>query len=79
MKATLTFNLPEEQQEFKNAVDGWKAFMALEEIWQNVFRPARKHGYGHPKLQNLSDRDYEVIEALIDLYQNTKDDALGED
>lgn len=79
MKATLTFTLPEEQEEFKSATNGWKAFSAIEDIWQHVFRPANKHGYSHHKLQNLSERDYEVIDALIELYQDAIRENLGDD
>jgi hypothetical protein len=70
MKSTLTFNLPEEQEEFQNAVSGGKYKDQIEQIWQEVFRPAFKHGYGsrYAKLQELSDRDMEVIEALADIY-----------
>jgi hypothetical protein len=71
MKATLTFNLPEEQEEFQNAVDGTKNKYIIDEIYQHVFRPAFKHGYNsrYGKLQELSDRDIEVIEILADIYR----------
>ena len=76
MKAVLEFNLPEESEEFKNATNGWKAFMCIDEIWNKVFRPAYKHGYSHAKLQNLSERDSEVIEALTELYRDAKKECF---
>ncbi len=56
MKATLTFNLPEEQEEFKLATKGSEAHGAIHEIGQEVFRPARKHGYPDHKIQALITR-----------------------
>lgn len=49
MKATLIFDLPEDQMEHKRAVKSTDAFLALWEIANEVFRPARKHGYGNGK------------------------------
>jgi hypothetical protein len=45
MKATLTFNLPDEEREFKDAVNGGNMSIAIFNIQQEIFRPARKHGY----------------------------------
>jgi len=45
MKVIMEFNLPEESEEFENASNGWKYSNALEEIWQELFRPRNKHGY----------------------------------
>lgn len=56
MKATLSFNLPEEQEEFQAAVDAGKYRAALWEISQRVFRPARKHGYPVGPIQELLDK-----------------------
>ena len=55
MKATLSFNLPEERDEFETAVNAGKYKAALWEISQRVFRPARKHGYSNPHIQKLLD------------------------
>ena len=71
MKATLSFNLPEEQEEFENAVNGSKYKWKMDDIWDKVFRPAFKHGYSQAGLTELSDRDYEVIEKLADIYRET--------
>lgn len=56
MKATLSFNLPEERDEFETAVNAGKYKGALWEISQRVFRPARKHGYGDSGIQMLLDK-----------------------
>ena len=36
MKATLTFNLPDESQEFRTAIDGWKWKSVLRTIDENL-------------------------------------------
>jgi hypothetical protein len=51
--ATLKFKLPEEDYEFSCASHGRDALGALWEIQQQIFRPARKHGYSNPKLVKL--------------------------
>lgn len=52
-KATLTFNLPEESSEFQTAVKAGSMASALWEIKQDLFRPARKHGYMDGEIQEL--------------------------
>ena len=36
MKATLIFNLPDEAQEFRTAIDGWKWKSALNELSEEL-------------------------------------------
>lgn len=60
--ATLTYNLPEDESEFNRAVKGAAAHSALWDVGQEVFRPARKHGYTDTRIQRL-------IEALDELVQ----------
>ena len=36
MKATITFNLPDEAQEFRTAIDGWKWKSALNELSEEL-------------------------------------------
>lgn len=67
MKATLSFNLPEERDEFETAVNAGKYKSALWEISQRVFRPARKHGYGGT-VQRLLDRANTMSAPSMDGY-----------
>ena len=60
MKATLSFTLPEEQEEFKIACDAGKLHGVLWDTGQEVFRPARKHGYSDVKIQNLLNKLDEI-------------------
>jgi hypothetical protein len=53
MKAKLIFNLPEEKSEFELAQKGVDFAEALSEIKNEVFRPARKHGYSSSDIQRL--------------------------
>lgn len=51
--ATLKYKLPDEEYEFYCATQGANALLALWDIQQQLFRPARKHGYSDPKLHKL--------------------------
>lgn len=53
MNATLTFQLPEEQEEFDTVLKAQPMSTALFEISQELFRPARKHGYMDHRIQEL--------------------------
>jgi hypothetical protein len=64
-KATLTFNLGEEEEKaaFTRAANAEKAYVSLWQISQEVFRPARKHGYmGNDRLNELL-KNEDVCEA----------------
>jgi hypothetical protein len=60
MKATLSFTLPEEHDEFEAAVKASDYKLALWEIAQEIFRPARKHGYQDGRIQQVLDKADEV-------------------
>ena len=59
-KATLEFNLPEEQQDFYRASKGNEAFCALEDIRQPI-RDWLKHGHDFKTAD-------EALEAVFALY-----------
>jgi len=75
-------------QEFKVMLNGRIYKEALEEVWNYIFRPHRKHGYGDPILdkgmENGTDiqSTNDVIEALIDRHQEVieemRDKLIGE-
>lgn len=63
MKATLEFNLPEEQEWFEAAVNGDKAKRLIDELYDSVFRKYIK--YENKILDTeLSERDYAVIDEI---------------
>lgn len=62
-KHTMTFNLPDESDELKNAMAGEVYLRALVEISDDVFRPHRKHGYSDPVLKKLCESE-DVIKAI---------------
>lgn len=66
MKGILEFDLPVEQEEFQAAVSAPDMKAALYDIGQEVFRPARKHGYPDAYLQRLLDKANEVTIATYD-------------
>jgi len=49
----LKFNLPEEREDFELAQKAAAMSIAIENIGNEVFRPARKHGYGDEEIQTL--------------------------
>jgi hypothetical protein len=65
MEATLKFNLPEEQELFDLAIKAGPMQSALWEISQQVFRPARKHGYPDGKINELINKLGPDAEELI--------------
>lgn len=76
MKKILEFNIPEDQEEFEIYNKAVDMSIALHEIGEEVFRPARKHGYEYlnPKIQKLIDQNPEYATELIwkleELYRN---------
>jgi len=76
MKATITFNLPEDNEEYKLHMKAGAMHSALWEISQEIFRPARKHGYNDPELNKLIEDD-KVTEA-ISLLEKKMYDILRE-
>jgi hypothetical protein len=61
MKGILEFDLPMEQEEFDAAANAGKLSAALFDVRQQVFRPARKHGYSRADIQQL----VEKLDALV--------------
>lgn len=78
MKATLKFNLPEEQEEFKDAQKAPDYKGALWEVSQEIFRPARKHGYPDSEIQSLLDtcgeKGSELVSKLEALFYTILED-----
>lgn len=64
MKAQLTFNLPEEQEEFTNALDGTSLALAIHEIDQYM-RSELKHAEltdeVHDKVQEIRDELHSIL------------------
>lgn len=63
-KAILEFNLPEEEAEFQMAVNAASLQSALWDVAQDVFRPARKHGYPSIEIQGLLERLDDCVARL---------------
>jgi hypothetical protein len=55
-KAILEFNLPEEQDEFNTVLKATDMSIALFDIRQEVFRPARKHLYNDSALNEMIEK-----------------------
>lgn len=83
--ATLRFKLPEEREEFDTAVRAGAMATAIWETGQEVFRPARKHGYSDPTiaalLEKCGDFGTELVSALEQKFYEIlrENNALGEE
>lgn len=64
MKAILEYNLPEDQEDFIRATKALDMELALWDIANEVFRPARKHGYADQELNTLAENNTELIGLL---------------
>lgn len=64
MKVTLEFDLPEEQEELAIKQNVYKMHAAFWDIGNDLFRPARKHGYSDTRLQSLIEKLDLTIERL---------------
>lgn len=75
-RATLSFNIPEEKEDFNDAMNGWKHRYQVEQIWEKVFRPYYKHGYRDEELNKLlsSDEGGIIINKLAELYRQVIND-----
>ena len=58
MKAAITFNLddPDDRNEHHMAVHGKAAYGTLCQVIEDIFRPARKHGYGDKHIEALIEK-----------------------
>lgn len=75
MKATIEFNLPEESEVFESAIRATDYKLALWDISQEIFRPARKHGYSDEKIQKLLQTIDECVSTVMENGQGT--DLIG--
>jgi len=49
----LSFDRYEEREELDAAINGWKYRCAIEELYQELFRPRHKHGYKSKIIEDL--------------------------
>ncbi|MDQ3234322.1 MAG: hypothetical protein M3Q07_21145 [Pseudobdellovibrionaceae bacterium] len=63
MAITISFNKDEDADDLKQMLSASDAFQALSQIRQDIFRPARKHGYSHPSIVKILDDWAETAEA----------------
>ena len=73
MKGILEYSLPEESLEFNRAANSSSAYLALWEIANEVFRPARKHGYENldiPPIEEWTEREQLIVSKLEKLFYN---------
>lgn len=77
MEGVLKFNLPEEQEDFKDAINGSDWHLKFDEVWEQCFRPYYNHGYSDTRLAALVKENPAVgtaIELLGEIYQRIRKD-----
>lgn len=72
MKATLTFNLDEadEREAHIRAIKSTNAYLAIMAIRDEIFRPARKHGYSDTELRSRVDKHEDIVLPVISLLES---------
>lgn len=68
MKVALYFKLPEEQEEYETTMKAGAMSSVLFKVRNELFRPARKHGYTDPKLQELLE-SFEEVRMFVSLLE----------
>lgn len=62
MKAILEFTLPEEQEDFRDATDGWRCRAALDQMYSEL-RGHRKYGvHSCVRIDRVWDRFFEILD-----------------
>lgn len=76
-KAILEFNLdePSEEMAFKRAMKATDVYLCLWDLSEEVFRPARKHGYPEylgpmMNINEWSDETHAVVAKLEEMFYN---------
>jgi hypothetical protein len=80
MRATLSFNLPEEQEEFKLAVDAAKYSCMWDDVWSRIFRPRHKHMYNNPVINKLLELEecHQLMDELEKIHQEIREEYLND-
>ena len=71
-KITIKYDLPEEREEFDAAHKGMDYKIALDDIYDKLFRPRHKHGYPDSRLDKLcNNRNVsKAIDILEQMYRD---------
>lgn len=71
----LIFDMETHRDEYEDAINGWKYRSRIDDIWNEVFRPRHKHGYGNSRINELLEKPEcdELMDLLEDLYRGTGD------
>jgi hypothetical protein len=76
-QVTISYTLPEDTEEMNLALSAGDMHLALWDIAQEVFRPARKHGYPQREIQEALDKCNEG-EELVHLLEKRFYEILEE-
>jgi len=68
----------DEEQALRRCMNADRAYRAIYEIAQEIFRPARKHGYPDPKLENAMQNKELEHEEIVGMLEEKFYDILRE-
>jgi hypothetical protein len=68
MKHIIEFNLPEDREELKILMSAGDLSLVVDDVANEIFRPARKHGYSeqYHKLNELINQNPELATDIIE-------------
>lgn len=72
MKHMLVFNTddPYQKEELERAMAGGDMALTLSDIRQELFRPARKHGFNDAYLNEINEKHPELFETLEKMFND---------
>lgn len=76
MKVKLEYTLPEEMEEYELAMDGASNKFKLDDVWERIFRPRHKHGFGDEEINKIIQTP--EGEKLMDYLENIYKDITNE-
>ena len=78
MKITMTFNMPDDASEHTLAMKASDLYLCLWDTTQEVFRPARNHGYSDAAITKCLEQCGEHGEELVGLLEGKFHEILSE-
>lgn len=79
MKIYVKYDMPDDKEDFELAQKAVRMSIAIDDMWNEVFRPFYKHGYKNKELNDLTENEdvAKAIELLADIYREVlKDNGL---
>lgn len=79
MKIYVKYDMPDDKEDFELAQKAVKMSIAIDDMWNEVFRPFYKHGYKNKELNDLTENEdvAKAIDLLAEIYREVlRDNGL---